>query len=477
MRLVSLRPAEHQNGGVILSRHISRARGYLSSDGLGPFLVRSVAGTGAVRGAAMVASFAVGVLLARRLGVQGFGYYSIAYAVITIASIPGEFGLPFLVTREVASAAAVADDAKLFGVIRWATGMCLLVAGGVGLAVLVGGAVAYAAGSRLVGAALLLGAPVIPLIALAKVRSSSLQGLNHIVLGQIPPNLLRPLFFALLLGLAWLAGMRLSAPLALALQTVAAAAVLAVAYIWLKRRLPANVPPETVRSGRQWLASTVPLGLMGGIQIVQPESAILLLGLLASPASVGLLRIANSTMQIAAGGISVLNEVAMPVMARLYAQGDRERLQKTVTSVARAQFGATVLISIPLLLFPRVLLSFAFGAEFAPASTALMILMVGQIANAAFGPNAWLLNMTHHERQVAWAMGIGLGVTVVLVPPLALMWGVSGAAVGLLASMLTWNVIAWHDARKHLGIETSILRWTWFDAASKRRSAAGEHND
>ena len=67
----------------------------------------------------MVASFAVGVQLARLLGVEGYGYYGIALSVVTIAGIPGEMGLSRLVTREVASASAKGDLPHLFGAVRW----------------------------------------------------------------------------------------------------------------------------------------------------------------------------------------------------------------------------------------------------------------------------------------------------------------------------------------------------------------------
>ena len=67
--------------------------------GLRSFLVRAVAGASAVHLAGMLFAVLVGVQLARGLGVEGYGQYGIAMAAIALASIPGEFGLPRLVTR------------------------------------------------------------------------------------------------------------------------------------------------------------------------------------------------------------------------------------------------------------------------------------------------------------------------------------------------------------------------------------------
>jgi O-antigen/teichoic acid export membrane protein len=148
-------------------------------------------------------------------------------------------------------------------------------------------------------------------------------------------------------------------------------------------------------------------------------------------------------------------------MARLHASNDHARLQKMVTALAQAQFAGVLLVSLPLILFPGPLLSLAFGPSFAPASGALRVLLIGQIANAAFGPNNWLLNMTHHERRVLRALGMALAINCVAVPLLAAHWGATGASFALLASMLCWNIISRRDAKKLVGVETSIFRWPW----------------
>ena len=203
----------------------------------------------------MAASFAVGVLLARGLGLQGFGYYSIALSVITIAGLPSEFGLPYLATREVAAAAALEDYGKLFGVLRWANRFCLVIGTIVGLAVAAGGLIAYESNAVAVGEALLLGAPIVPLIALAKLRGGALQGLHRVALGQAPAGIVRPVVLSVLLGLALLAGVTLTAPIAMALGSASAAATLLIAEIWLTRRLPKHVAAEPVGGAKRWVAS------------------------------------------------------------------------------------------------------------------------------------------------------------------------------------------------------------------------------
>ncbi|MBA3525770.1 MAG: oligosaccharide flippase family protein [Pseudomonadota bacterium] len=418
-------------------------------------LVRALAGTGAVRMGAMIASFIVGIQLARGLGVEGYGYYGIALSILTIVGVPAELGLPRLVTREVAAASARKNYPHLLGVLRWANRTATAISLVMALGVVVAALVLLDQGKQTLGLSLLFGAPMIPLMALARIRGGGLQGLHHIVRGQIPATLLRAVLLSLLLLGAAALGVTLDPPAAIALYSVTAAAVFLLAHVWLRQRLPTDVSAEVVKGGRQWIASSIPMSLSDGMRTVQKEVSILIVGLIVAPAAVGLFRIAYMTVMMAAVPVQVVARVGLPVMAQLHAQNERERLQKVVTAFAFAQLAGVTALSLPLLLFAAPLLSFAFGRDFADAADALRILAIGQIINAAFGPNAALLNMTNLERRVTRALAITLPVTAIAVSVLVYRWGITGAATGLVASTLCWNILVSRDAWRLLGIDTS----------------------
>lgn len=444
-------------------RRIRQIRTQLSGDGRGAFLIRAVAGSGAVRIAGTAASFAVGVLLARLLGTEGYGYYGLALSIVTILGIPGELGIPSVVMREAAAAGARHDAPMLIGVLRWARravlGLSLAMA-----AIAAGVAFCVAVFDRsILAIAILCGAPAIPLMALARVHAAALQGLHDVVRGQIPSELLRPALIAAALLIAFAFGVHVGAAGAMALYSVTAAAVFVLAFVWLRRRLPNHGPAAPVCNGRKLFASSVPMALTDGMRMVQSELSIILVGAVVAPAAVGLFRIAVVTANMAAIAIAIAGQVALPVIARLYAEGDHARLQKTVTAFGAIQFAGVAALALPLIALPNMLIGLVFGEAFVPASTALVILAAGQLGNAAFGPNAILLNMTHHERRVTRAMGIAAAMNLVLVPLFTMLWGIVGAAVALVLALLSWNVIAWIDARRLLGIETSAVRALWGD--------------
>lgn len=410
-----------------------------------------------VRIAAMVASFAVGVQLARGLGVQGYGYYSMALSIITIAGIPSELGMSRLVTREVAASHGQDDFARLFGVLRWADLTLIRISTLMVLGVVIAGIALGAAHLSPIGLALLMGVPVIPLMAIARIRGGGLQGLHHIVWGQVPANLIRPIVLSAFLFIAYLGGAQLGAPLAMALTSLSAFVAALTAHSWLKRQLPQTSPSNLLHNGRQWLLSCIPMAMTDGMRTLQLELSVLLVGTLAASTSAALFKIAAVTAMMAATPLLIIGHVAQPVIARLHAQQDQARLQKSVTAFGTAQVAGVVILSLPLLVIPGTLLELAFGDQYVPAANLLRIMAIGQIINGGFGPNVGLLNMTHHEGRVMRATIAALLVNLAAVPIFVSLWGVAGAAAAFVLSQLIWNTLAWTDAKRYVGIDTSAV--------------------
>jgi O-antigen/teichoic acid export membrane protein len=230
-----------------------------------------------------------------------------------------------------------------------------------------------------------------------------------------------------------------------------------LSHVLLAQRLPTPRPDHVVQTGSRWIASSIPMALTDGMRILQSELSVLLLGIIANPTEVGLFRIAVTCGTAAATAIPVINHVAFPVIARLYAEKDFPRLQKAVTRLAQAQTVGSAILTLPLLFAAEPLIRLAFGPEFLPAANAVRIVAAAQLVNAFFGPNAALLNMTHHERRVTRAMAIALSFNIAVVIIFSAAAGLTGAAVAIFVSITLWNVLTWIDGRRFLDIDTSAL--------------------
>lgn len=435
-----------------------RVHAYLGGQGLGPLLVKAVFGSASLRILGMGFGFLVGVQLARGLGVEGYGTYGIAMAIVSVLGVPTEFGLPQLLTREVAAAYVRGDVAELRAARRWANRVVLAMSG-----LIAGGMVVYLLAMRSelqpgLAETLIAAMVMIPLVAVAKLNGATLRGLQQIVRGQIPDTLVRPAVFSALLALASLFLLQMTPWVAMACGAAGAGVALISSSWMLSGSLRPHKAPIAMEINRARLwRSAFPMALTEGMRTVQGQMAVMFLGWAASVAAVGLYRTASSIAIFIAMPISLFNIVGGPLIARLYASGQIPRLQTLLGFLSLGMLVGTALISAPFFLAGEWLIGIVFGAEFVPAASILRILCLGVMANAFFGANAMLLNMSGYETCVTRASMVSLGGLAALLCFAALRGGAEGAAWAVSAVLTGWNILLWCDAKRLLQVDTTLV--------------------
>lgn len=424
-----------------------------------------------------------GVALARLLGVEQYGVYAFVISVMTVLAVPAQVGLPILVIRETASALANNTPGRMVAIWRWAQRLVLALSAVLTVlfvAVLVwrgrggpdsGGDLipdqAYnqfaTEGVGAIGSVPFVYAlPLVPLVALGMIRGAALRGLGRVIAGQMPEQLLRPLFLALAVAIYWvLTGPATSttAQTALMLNVAAAALAFLVGAAMLQRARPAGIRPEPLDMGMQvtLLRSAVIFGLTTGMQVINSNTDIVMLGFLSESADVGHYRIAVTGAGIVVLGLTSVNAVIMPRVVGLMKAGDREALQELVTQSILLQLGAALAVGAVLVVFGRSLIVLLYGVDFAPAYPYLVVLVVGNLMNAYFGPVALLLNMSGFERDTLAGVATGALCNIVLNLTLIPLYGPLGAAVATATSMVVWNAILFWRTYRRLGIITALL--------------------
>lgn len=400
-------------------------------------------------------SFLATMLLVRLLGAAGYGIYAYIYALITVLSIPSQFGLPPLVLRETAKGMARADAALVRGIWVWAGRFVGLTA--LGLALL-GGLAVWLWQERFSGVylntfawALLL----VPLVALGNVRGAALRGLHRVVQGQLPENIVQPGTLVVLLGGTLVIGLAFSPAQAMALRVAAAAVAFGVGVGLLLRATPAKVRRVSPRfEGRLWLQSVLPLAFIGGMQLINKNASIVILGFFVPAEQIGIYRVAVQVSILASLGLQAMNMVLAPRFAALYARGEIGSLQHLVTVGARVILGFNLLAATGFALLGKWFLGLFFGSEFTASYAPLMILLIGQCVNSATGSVGFLLNMTGHERETARGILVSVVLNILLNLLLVPLWGIAGAAVAMAAGLVTSNVLLWWAVYKRLGINS-----------------------
>jgi O-antigen/teichoic acid export membrane protein len=408
-------------------------------------------------------TFLYGVLLARLLGANGYGVFAYVLALVTLLSIPAQSGLPNLVMRETARGMGQGHPELVQGIWRWSGkfvvvfSLVLVLLAGPLLLLWQGGV------NSLQGTTLVWALALVPLIALGNLRGAALQGLQKIVVGQLPEFLIEPGLFVLLLGIAGLLSHGgLSAPLAMALQVLAALVAFLAGAWMLWRNTPRSVRrAQPLSEGWSWMASSFLFALIAGFGVLSRQTSTVILGIFVPPTQVGVYRVAVQVASLTSFGLMAINTVVAPRFAHLYAQGKMDRLQRLATGSARVVLAVSLALSTLFILAGKPFIILVFGSDFATSYTPMVILVVGQIMNSSVGSVAYLLNMTGHERETVRGLAAGalssVGLNLLLVP----VWGIRGAAAATASSMIVWNFVLWWEVRKRLRINStafSILR-------------------
>jgi O-antigen/teichoic acid export membrane protein len=471
-------------------------------------LLRGGVGSIATKLGSVGLSFAVAVELARALGPDGYGVYALVLAIVTLLAVPTQLGLPQLVVRETARAHAGEQWGRLRGIWRWSN--LIVWASSTGIALLGLAAVLLLREhiTQPLVYTLFAGFALVPLMALGNLRGAALRGLRHVVAGLLPEQILRPGLVLLLLfaAVALFPTQPVTPAVAMALHALAAALAFAVgaallallqprplirrpqleyalvfltltlypiqpltplelavhglgfaagaALIYLVRSRTRTELPHPEYAMRAWLVSIVPLALTAGLQLINAQADILVLGLFRPTDDVGVYKVAAQAATLIPFGLQAINVVIMPYIARLHAEGDHRGLQRVVTQSARAILALALPLVLAFILFGDTILSFAFGPEYARGHMALILLSLGQLVNAGMGSVGVLLNMTGHERDtlrgVAVAALANLVLNFLLIPP----FGLVGAAVATACTFVIWNLLLRRAVWQRIRIES-----------------------
>ncbi len=421
-------------------------------------LVAGAAGLLSLRVAFGGLAFLQTIALARILGSRGLGAYSYALAWVTVLGAPAILGMDLLLVREIAGFRLRLEWALLRGMWRAANGIVLLTSAGL-VAIVV--SVSWLFRTRAAPdtlPALWVALPLVPLIALTRVRQATLQGLHRVVFGAIPERLILPALGLAFLYMAKFGGLPMTAMSAMALNVAATVIAFGVGAWMLHRNFPVDalavVPIYRIA---EWIRSALPILLLNSVGVVFAQADVLIVGAVKGAAAVGLYGVADKTADLLTFVLLAQSAAFSSTAATLYAQGDLVTLQRLTTRIARLTLLSAVPVAVVFIGFGGAFLTFFYGTDFAQARMALVFLSVGQLVNVAAGLNGMLLVMTNQTGQAVKVVGCSAAVNVVLNGLLVPRWGIEGGAVANMISLTVWNILATVALYRATGIHSSAV--------------------
>jgi O-antigen/teichoic acid export membrane protein len=424
-------------------------------------LTTNVAGSLALALSSKLLMLLISVLLARLMGATGYGIYATAMAMVLVMTVVACLGLPTLVLRLLASYSVHQRWGLMRGLLTRSNQVVL----GVSLlVVLTAGMVIWLLHSRLgperataFGVALSL----LPAIALSALRSASLRGLHHVLLGQLPESVMMPALFLAFVWLWWFVAdgqTSLSPQVAIGARVIATGLAFLAGTLFLLKHIPEPVRRAVAQYDfGAWSRSAAPLLLLGGVSVIYMQTDVLMLATLSGSESAGIYQAAARGSELVAFSLVIVNLAIQPTISRLYSSGDMIRLQRMATLGARAAVAVALPLALVMIFFGTPLMEHVFGQDFGRGALALAILAAAQVFNAATGSVNDLLNMTGHERDTAIGMGLGAIANVVLNLLLIPIWDMAGAAVATGLSLIVWNLWLVVQVRRRLGMSPTAL--------------------
>lgn len=417
-------------------------------------IIKAIAGSGALKVTQAVLGLVVAVMLARTLSPAGYGIYAFAFSLATLLAIPAQMGLPTLLVREVARYQAKGDWAQMKGILRRSNEAVLLTS--VLLAFIAGTSV-WLFGENLDSTnqrTLLWALVLVPFVALGDLRGAALKGLRKVIQGQLPEMLLRPLLFLVFLLAAFFGYGEITPAAAMALHVVAAILAFVVGAYLLIKALPAGLSAvQPSYATRDWMRSVIPLSLIAGMQVINAQAGILVLGIFDAPEEIGVYRVATQGAYLLSFPVIAISAVIAPQMSRFHSTGDLAALRSVVVLGSRITFTLSVPLAIVFVFFGYEFIKFVFGGGYTTGVFALAVLSIGYLFNAATGMSGHLLNMTGHERRTARGVVAASLLNVIMCFVLIPFFGKDGAAVSAAISIFGVNLYLYLYARRELKID------------------------
>jgi O-antigen/teichoic acid export membrane protein len=395
-------------------------------------VIRGSAAALVIKFTAAILGFVMFALASREMGLEAFGSLAIIFNAMSFLAVVALWGQETLIMRSWSEYCDSDRPGLARGALKF--GALVVIGSGVLTALIV--AVAWQAWNPSVSLSLVVAACSFLLTqSLIAFSGQFARAAAGIVVGDAPrESMWRAIVVAVLAG-HYVMGVGFGAPEFFFVAT-GASVVAMVFQAWQV----APIIPQAVRQAtaehdiRSWLPRALKMWLAAVLDTTGQYLEVVVIGVFLGPTVAAFYfvatRITNGFAMIAAS----ISGYASSRISSLFYSGAKSDLQAMLRSLAVISAG---LVGSGLLLIGvagKLLLS-AFGAEYASAYTALLVLAAGGSIAALAGPAAHVLLLTGHEGAYPRIMLCGMAVRFALI-------AVLGPTLGLMGAAIAWSVSA-----------------------------------
>jgi len=385
--------------------------------------------------------FALGVLVARSMGAEQYGLYSLAdtafYMIIGLSAL----GLFPALVRYISAFASHRDEASLWGTLQVGLGIPFVVSVLAGASLLVFArpfAELMFHEPRLVPV-LWVVAFGLPFGTLLSMAGAALRGFNRMEYNVIAQDIFFPLIKLIIVMALAITG--LNAVKVMTVHAIGAVVTCVILFYFLHKLFPLNRPWRAGRrNAKEILVFSLPIYGSTLITLFGQNMQTVLLGALSEIMSVGVFSVAAKVNVAGTMFGDAINTAAEPIVSELYTKEEYGQLRHFYQNMSKWTFAAGLLMFFIILLFSKPILS-VFGDDFTVGSVALVILSCGSLVKASIGIAEVMIIMTGNTwlNTVNTIMALVLGTVLSfwLIPR----FGVVGAAIAITGVGFILNLV------------------------------------
>ena len=236
---------------------------------------------------------------------------------------------------------------------------------------------------------------------------------------------------------------------------------------WLKNRSDGKESAEKeIMSYSTLLKISIPLMFAQSVQFIMAWTDKLMLGAIDTPnvvngittniEEVGVYYTAFKLSMFAAVALMAINSIASPKFAEMFAKNDMEGLKKVIHQSTKMIFWSSAPLVIIFFIFPEFFLGL-FGEEFKIGVTAFIFLSCGRLISSFSGSVGNILQMTGNQNIYAKILLFGAILNVLLNLILIPRYGINGAAIASMSSLIVWNLSMVLVIKKKFGFYTFYI--------------------
>jgi O-antigen/teichoic acid export membrane protein len=188
------------------------------------------------------------------------------------------------------------------------------------------------------------------------------------------------------------------------------------------------------------LSISAPMLMTALMTFVIGQTGVLMLGIMRTEEEVGHYAVAVQLAAVTAVMLQALNTMATPNYSKLFYSGKTDELLRVARQTSKLVFWVSLPVMLVLICFGEYVITLFYGQPFVAAYPPMIFLLIGKFVYAISGSTGAFMNMTGNQKPLLVIKASAALMNVLLNLWLIPVYGLNGAAVSAMVSLIFWNV-------------------------------------